>query len=190
MNETAEQRMRRILNHIGCYRLTGETAGDWDLKACGAGLDSLEQSMEGLLGDLFAFTASEKRLDVWEKTFRPQRSAGTLEERRSMLAQKLAINPRSFLPGDFSSMLQAAGVTGVVLEQEGGLRILLGDLTGLTEEETCRELEQILPAHLAWELDKSVTWTALDALGKTFQRWDAMRKSWSQLDALTREQLS
>ena len=52
-----------------------------------------------------------------------------------------------------------------------------------------RELNQLLPAHLAWQWDQSVTWVALDAYPRSFADWDALGLSWTQLDQVTRADL-
>ncbi len=189
MAETAAERIRRMLNSTGCYRLTGHNAADWEGNACAVGLESLEGEMTALLEDLFASTASEQRLDVWERSMRPQPSAGSLEDRRAILKQRLAMNPRKFRLSDLSPQLEAAGIRGTVVEQDGGLRILLGKFLGLGEEEAQRELNLILPAGLTWKIDRSMNWVVLEADQRTFQEWDELGLDWTALDAVTREQL-
>lgn len=190
MSEKAAERMRRILNNTGGYRLTGESSADWELNACGAGLDSAEQAVNGLLDDLFALTASEKRLDDWEKLFRPQPSSAGLSHRRVMLQERFSMNPGRFTPGEFSSMLRAAGITGEVLEESGGLRVLFGRCLGITEEEAKQELDTVLPAHLSWEWDDSMNWVALDAWVPDFETLDSRQLTWDELDGLTRDSLA
>lgn len=181
--------MRRILNGTGFYRLTGESSADWEVNACGDGLDALEKGMEALLQDVFAATSSGERLDQWEQGLRPQSSTGTLPERRLMQTRRLAVNPRGFTPEGVSAALPAAGIVGELLETETGLRVVLGKFLGVGEGEALRELDLLLPAHLPWELDRSVTWTALDAAGKTFAEWETAGMNWEAWDSLTREQL-
>lgn len=190
MSEKAADRMRRILNGTGGYRLTGESSADWELNACGTGLDGLEQTVNELLDDLFAPTVSKARLDNWERLFRPQPSSAGLEERRAMLLERLSMNPGRFAPGEFSPMLRAAGITGEVLEEESGLRVLFGRCLGITEEEAKRELDAILPAHLSWEWDDSVNWAALDSWLPDFETLDSRQFTWDELDGLTRDGLA
>lgn len=190
MSEKASERMRRILNSTGGYRLTGESSADWEINACGAGLDSVEQAISGLLDDLFPPTASRARLDDWEKLFRPQPSSAGLEDRRAMLGERLSMNPGRFTPREFSPMLRAAGIAGEVLEESGGLRVLFGRCLGITEEEAKRELDDILPAHLSWEWDDSVNWTALDAWAPDFETLDSRQLTWEEMDGLTRDSLA
>lgn len=189
MSGKALSRMREILNATGAYKLTGESSADWELNACGAGFSLVEDAIDGLLRDLFAFTASGVRLDCWEKLFRPQPSSGTLEQRQSLVGERLAMNPGRMTREEFSTMLRGAGVEGAVLEENGGLRILLGRLLGIPEEEAKRELDAVLPAHLPWTWDSSVTWTALDAWLPDFQTLDAAGLTWADWDGIGRETL-
>ena len=79
---------------------------------------------------------------------------------------------------------------GVLLEnEEGGLTIVLGRLLGITKEEATRELDQLLPSHLSWEWDESVTWVALDAYPRSFAEWDALGLSWTRLESISRADL-
>ncbi len=189
MGKTAAERIRQALNSTGCYCLTGIKPADWEGDACAAGLEALEEDMAALLKDLFASTSSKQRLDSWEKFMRPQPSAGSLEDRRAILIQRLAINPSKFRPADLSPLLEAAGIRGTVLEQDDSLLILLGKFLGLSEEEVQRELALILPVSLPWEIDRSMNWVALEANQRTFQEWDELGLDWSALDAMTREQM-
>jgi len=189
MSGKAAERMRKILNGTGGYRLTGESSADWELNAAGGGLDSVRQAIDRLLDDLFALTASKARLDDWERLFRPQPSAAGPEDRRAMLRERLSMNPGRFTPGEFSPMLRAAGITGAVVEENGGLRVLLGRCLGVSEEEAKRELDTILPAHLLWEWDDSVNWTALDAWAADFETLDGRGLTWGQFESVTRENL-
>lgn len=189
MSGKAAAEMRRLLNATACYSLTGSTPADWELNACGAGFDLVEEELERLLGDLFAGSASGERLDAWEELYRPQPSTGTLEERRGMLRERFSLRPGRFTPDSFSPMLRAAGVEGIVEERDGGLRVVLGRLLGVPEGEARRELDRLLPAHLEWEWDPAVTWTALDAYTRPFAELEEKNYTWEQLDALTREQL-
>lgn len=189
MSEKAAERMREILNQTGGYRLTGESSADWELNACGEGLDSVERAADSLLCDLFALTASGKRLDDWEKLFRPQPSSAGLENRRTMLWERLSMNPGRFTPEGFSSMLRAAGIVGEVVEENGKLRVLFGRCLGIPEEEAKRELDAILPAHLLWEWDDSINWSALDAWASDFKTLDDRKLTWAQIESLTREDL-
>lgn len=89
--------------------------------------------------------------------------------RRETVLRRFAARQDSFTPAAVEALLPGAGVRGVLLEnEEGGLTIVLGRLLGITKEEATRELDQLLPSHLSWEWDESVTWVALDALPSQF----------------------
>ncbi len=106
-----------------------------------------------------------------------------------MLQGRLSMNPRRFTPEDFPQMLRAAGVEGAVQEENGGLRVLLGRLLGLTVEKTKTELDRLLPAHLPWVWDDGVHWEALDAWAPSFALLDGLGLTWEEVEGLTRERL-
>ena len=189
MRKQAAERMRGILNNTGAYRLTGESPGDWDLNACGAGLDELEASMDTLLNDLFPLTMGEDRLTLWESLYRPQSSDAPLEERRKMLAARLGMNPGKFSPKDFSPMLWGAGIAGEVRETGTGLQVLVGKWLGVTQEEALRELDEILPAHLPWTWLEDMNWAKFDAWAPDFAFLDGKDLMWEELDSMTRQEL-
>ena len=189
MRKLASQRMRDILNKTGAYQLTGESPGDWDLNACGAGLDSLESSMDNLLSDLFPPTMGETRLAMWESLYRPQSSTAALEERRKMLSQRFGMNPGKFSPEDFTPMLWGAGIAGEVKEQAEGLQVLVGKWLGVSEEEALREVNEILPAHLPWTWLENMNWVKLDAWAPDFAFLDEKGLTWAEWDAMTQQEL-
>ena len=189
MRKQAAERMRGILNGTGAYFLTGESPGDWDLNACGAGLDRLESAMDDLLANVFPPTMGEARLTVWEHLYRPQSSGAGLEERRTMLAERLAMNPRKLSLRDFSSMLRGAGVAGELKETAEGLTVLVGKWLGVSEKEALRELNEILPAHLPWTWQEDMNWVKFDAWAPDFAFLDGKGLSWEEFDSMTQEEL-
>lgn len=189
MSGKALNRIREILQDTSCYRLTGSGSADWEVTAYGAGFGLLEDELEGLLGDLFASTASEGRLAAWERALWGRESAGTLEDRRAVLAGKLAVTPRSFTPERLGELLAGAGVQGVLEEGTEGISVLLGRLLSLTQAEAERELSRLLPAHLGWTWENGVHWAALDACVPDFETLDGLNLTWTEWDGLTRDQL-
>ena len=189
MRKQAAERMRGILNGTGAYYLTGESPGDWDVNACGAGLDRLETAMDDLISDLFPPTRGEAQLTVWETLYRSQSADASLEERRKMLAERLAMNPGKLSPEDFSSMLWGAGVAGELRETEDGLLVLVGKWLGISEEEALRELDEILPAHLPWTWLEDMNWVKLDAWAPDFAFLDGKGLTWEEFDGMTQEEL-
>ena len=67
--------------------------------------------------------------------------------------------------------------------------VVLGRLLGVTQAEAQRELDQLLPAHLAWAWEESITWVAWDAYSHPFEEWDGLGLTWAQLDQMVREDL-
>lgn len=180
----AAEHMRQVLNATGIYRLTGGALIDQELKAYGAGFALLEDAFQELYEELFVKTAPEERLKIWERLFRPQTSQGEAEKRRDMVLARLSVRPEQYRPQDFSAMLRGACVHGTVRETPEKLKVVLGGILGISEEEARRELDRLLPAHLPWEWEKTVSWLTAEARGRTFGEWDGRGLTWAQLEAL------
>lgn len=186
---TAREHLAKILSDTGLYQLTGSTPVDWELSGYGAGFALVEERLEALLADLFAITAGRQRLAVWEELFRKQPSTAALEECQEMVHSRLSVRPDGVNLEALQALLPGAGVRGLLLEDGDELTVVLGKLLGLTKVEATRELDQLLPAHLTWTLDESITWVALDAYSGSFSQWDALGLTWSELNSITRENL-
>ncbi|MGI6255293.1 MAG: hypothetical protein ACOYJZ_06630 [Acutalibacter sp.] len=186
---TAREHLAKVLTGTGLYQLTGSTPVDWELSAYGAGFALVEQRLERLLGDLFAATASRERLAQWERLFRTQPSTAPLEDCRDQVHSRLAVTPDCFTLEALNGMLPGGGVRGILQENGSSLTVVLGKLLGITQEEAARELDRLLPAHLSWTWEEAITWVALDAYSQSFAQWDALGKTWEELDSLTRENL-
>ena len=184
---TAREHLAKLLSGTGMYQLTGSTPVDWELSGYGAGFALVEERLEALLGDLFAVTAG--RLAAWEQLFRKQPAAAALEDCREMVHSRLSVRPDGVNLDALQALLPGAGVRGLLLENGKELTVVLGKLLGVTKAEAARELEQLLPAHLTWTWDESVTWVALDAYSGSFSQWDALGLTWSEWDSITREDL-
>ncbi len=186
---TAREHLAKLLSGTGMYQLTGSTPVDWELSGYGAGFALVEERLEALLGDLFAVTAGRQRLAAWEQLFRKQPAAAALEDCREMVHSRLSVRPDGVNLDALQALLPGAGVRGLLLENGKELTVVLGKLLGVTKAEAARELEQLLPAHLTWTWDESVTWVALDAYSGSFSQWDALGLTWSEWDSITREDL-
>ena len=106
-----------------------------------------------------------------------------------MVNSRLSVRPDGVNLEALQALLPGAGVRGLLLEDGDELTVVLGKLLGLTKVEATRELDQLLPAHLTWTLDESITWVALDAYSGSFSQWDALGLTWSELNSITRENL-
>lgn len=189
MRTKSAQYMRELLNATGGYQLTGESDGDWELIAAGSQLDRLSDEIETLYGDVFAEGATAECLNIWESWLRPQRSVASIEQRRKMLMQQMAVNPAKAALSEYRDMIYAAGVHGIPEEEESGLTLLCSGFLGLTETEVRRELDALLPAHLSWEIEPVFDWMTMEASGRSFVDWDALGLTWKELDALTRDEI-
>jgi hypothetical protein len=185
----ALEHMKRVLENMGLYELTGDSAVEWELAAYDAGFSLLEERFDRLLGDLFVDTASRERIAQWEVLFRDQPAQTNLEDCRESVRQRLSVHPGCFTPQAVKAVLPAAGVRGLLLEEEKKLVVLLGRLMGINQNEANLELDRLLPSHIPWSWDDSVTWVALNAYPATFQDWDGLGRTWQELDQITREDL-
>lgn len=185
----ALEHMKNVLESTKLYTLTGSSPVEWELAAYGAGFDLLEERFDRILGDLFVSTASGEMLTQWEKLFRAQPSTDDLSFRRETVKQRFAVHPDGFTPQAVAALLPGAGVQGVLLESGEGLVVVLGRLLGINQAEANRELDQLLPSHLPWTLEDSISWVALDAYPKSFGEWGAKGLTWERLDGVTRADL-
>lgn len=181
--------MRQVLENTGLYNLTGNSPVEWELAAYDAGFTLVEERFDRLLADLFVDTASREKIAQWESLFRTQPALGGLEDCRETLRQRFSIHPDSFTFQAVSDFLPAAGVRGLLMENNGSLVILLGRLMGVNQKEAERELNRLLPSHIPWSWDESITWVALNAYPAAFEEWDGLEKTWEELDQITREEL-
>ena len=154
---TAAEHIAQVLRGTGLYTLDGDTRVDAELSAYGAGFALIEASFLELLGELFIETAAGYGLDCWELLFRPQVSAGTAAQRRASLLARLGVGGDAHTLAEYSALLPGAGVEGTLAETEEGGLLVTGSPVGVTEEEAERELDRLLPAHLAWELQQGET---------------------------------
>ena len=96
------ENMRGVLNAAGAYKLTGDSAIDQELEAYGVGLKAIEEQAQRLEDDLFAVTAGEERLGVWERLYRRQPSWADPDTRRRGVAAALSRRGGPVLPGDMA----------------------------------------------------------------------------------------
>lgn len=182
------QHMRTNLNESGCYRLTGDTPGDWELSVMGAELDRVSDDIDRLLQQVLLLQCDEETLNAWEQWLRPQRSSAGIAHRTKMLRQRFSVRPTvSKLPA--YALLLSGGAAGVLTESDAGLSVLCGGFCGLTEQEVTKELDALLPAHLPWQVVSVKNWQTIDYAEHSFAHWDARKLSWSELDALTKEEI-
>lgn len=186
---TAREHLAEVLTGTGLYQLTGSTPVDWELSAYGIGFALVEDRLEVLLENMFTSTAGRQCLNQWEELFRKQPSTASLEDCREMVTSRLAVRPNGFFPEAVEAVLPGAGVRGILKENSNGLTVVLGKLLGITKAEATRELDQLLPAHLSWQWEESITWVALDACSGSFAQWDALGLTWEGLDSISRENL-
>ena len=150
------ENMRGVLNAAGAYKLTGDSAIDQELEAYGVGLKAIEEQAQRLENDLFAVTAGEERLGVWERLYRRHgfRPAG---KRSSMRGVAAALSRRGgpVLPGDMEGILAAAGIRGTARIEGGRLLIHAEEYVGVTETEAHKILGRMLPLHLGWEIENT-----------------------------------
>lgn len=185
----ALEHMNLVLEGTGLYHPEENQPLRWELAAYDAGFSLLEERFDKLLGDLFVATASREQLARWEALFRDQPALGDGEDSRETLLRRFSTHPDDFTPQAVEAILPAAGVRGKLLENGKNLVVLLGRLLGVNKSEAARELDQLLPSHLPWSWDESITWVALGAYAVSFQDWDGLGLTWEGLEAITRQDL-
>ncbi len=149
---TAGENMARVLEATGIYKLTGNSPVDWELSAYQAGMGELEKDMARLEQELFAQTAPPERLTEWERLFYTQTLPGELPARQGMVTAALAGSREAATLSALEGLIAAAGLTGTVREENGGLVVEAEKQVEITDQEARRLLDRLLPAHLPWEL--------------------------------------
>lgn len=146
------ENMRRVLNACGAYKLDGSTMIDRELEAYGAGLEPVWERAAGLERDMFALTAGEERLGIWERLYRRQAAFGDIEARRRGVAAALSRRGGPVLAGDAEAILAVAGIEGSVRAEGGRLIITADSYNGATPAEAARLLGRLVPLHVGWEI--------------------------------------
>lgn len=145
--------MRRVLSGTGAYALDGSSMIDQELEAYGAGLRTVEDSLRQLEDDMFAMTAGDERLGIWEKLYRRQASWGDMNTRRRGVAAALSRRGGPVLSGDIEGILAAAGIKGSASVRDGKLVITVTEYQGVTETEAVRLLGRLMPLQVRWEIN-------------------------------------
>lgn len=184
---SAAEQMREELNRTGCYRLTGETPGDWELNAMGQELDLLHAEVETLLHNLFLTEPEERFLTACEESLAPQRVQATPAVRARMLRARAAISPACRTLQQHQTVLAAAGVYGSLVEQDGTIAILYGGFPGGSRAQAEAKLQELMPAQVSWQLVPTAGWLKVEASGGSFSEWDKQGLTWTELDLAATE---
>ncbi len=146
------ENMRKILNSSGAYKPDGGSLVDRELEAYGAGLMTVEESLDRLEADVFAATAGPERLSAWERLYRRQASWADMETRRKGVAAALSRRGGPVLMSDMEGILAAAGIKGSAGMENGTLVISVQEYMGVTEAEARKVLGRMMSAGVLWEV--------------------------------------
>lgn len=146
--------MQKVLEDTGLYDFTKPGLLACEMAAYDAGFTLIEDALAALADDLFIQTASKEGLDARELLFRYVPSAAQPAERRAMLLARYADSAEALSADKFEKLLVAAGIEGTLQERpdEGKLAVTARRLLGISREQALRELDELLPAHLAIEV--------------------------------------
>lgn len=150
-----QARMEKILRDTGLYTGTGKIFSA-ELAAYSAGLTILRDALDALRRNLFVGTADAEGLSRFEHLFRILPSTDSVENRRAMLIERGSITTADCTREALEKQLLAAGIRGSITEHvEGGIKVDVQEVLGISETAAKAEAADFLPAHLAYTLDFS-----------------------------------
>lgn len=180
------ERLRRVTEALGIYNFEREPSVEAELYAYSAGIEWIEQELAEALAELFPATAGDAGLRRFERLLHLD-PAGTPEQRRQAVYEKLARRPGAWDRQEYFDTLAESGFTGTWTEEAGNfiLRLDFGD--GFTVEQmrdVFAAAYRLLPAHLRPAMTADpITWNQIDAAGMPFSQWDESCVCWDAADA-------
>ena len=144
--------MKQKLRPLGFYNLNDGTLIDAELSAYAVVLDEISAILEEIERECFISTAESYGLGMRERTFGPEQTSKSAEERRNVLLYRSSITANDFTKSSLEKALISAGLVGTIVEQPTDNKIQI-NCTGLANEninktEAQKIVEEFLPAHL------------------------------------------
>lgn len=185
---TVFETMKAALAPIGVY---GDDTPvlDAELYACSSEIERMYAELDAMFKERFISTAEDIGLSEYEKLFGPVRSGESASHRREMLLLRMNLGGGDFTPAGIRKALDSLDLHYTVSEYPtmSCLNIVAtGDYTAAEQAFISREVSQIVPAHLKFQLSfNSLTWDQIDAADERFSDYDNDDLTWQQLDLRT-----
>lgn len=177
-----EAYLRRLLQPLGIYDLSGGSVGGAELYALGQALDRTAQRLETVEREAVTATAEDEGLNRREAPFARRPAAVTPEERREAIAALLQIDGDGLTPSAIDRALQGCGIRARALEMDTGhLRVIFPGVGGVPAEfEQIRQIIlDILPCHLEVEFYfRYLTWEECERAGYTWEAVEEAEHTW------------
>lgn len=179
--------MKKKLEPLGVYSLSGGTFVEAELKAYAAEFGLLLAAAEELKRELFIRTAERFGLTLREAAAGPEREYLPLEARREMLLYRGAVTVNDNRREDIERAMIACGIRSSIHEKTEDQSLYFNCIETLntfnSQEETKAAAEEFLPAHLSTTFDFGrLDWNFIDAMDKSFQEMDQADNTWNQID--------
>lgn len=180
--------IKKKLEPLGVYSLSGGTLVEAELKAYAGELGFLLAAAEELKRELFIRTAESFGLVLREAAAGPERGYLPLEARREMLLYRGAVTVNDNRREDIERAMIACGIRSSISEKTEDQTLYFNCIETLntfsSQEETEAAAEEFLPTHLSTVFDfGKLDWDFIDAMDKSFQEMDQADYTWNQIDS-------
>jgi uncharacterized protein YmfQ (DUF2313 family) len=150
------QSMRNNLRKTGMYSLNGNTLVDRELLSYAESLNAVVDEVRKLQSESFIATSSNYGLTQREQDYGLS-PCGTAEDRRKSLMFLSAVNSGSFTKNELEKQAKEVGLDVKLEEKISERKIIVHFLKNPNcgKDAAQKKLENIIPCHLALELDFS-----------------------------------
>lgn len=181
--------MKYGLETSGIYSVSAENAIYAELKAYAAVIDIMNGYIDDLKRECFIQTAVDYGLLNVESLFGKTMDDLPIEQRRTMLINRLSITPSDYTMSDMDRILTACGLVGAKAYENFDLDVLT--VTGKEHiysdsqsEWISSQLNMLTPAHLQVLLYlNEITWRRFEQRELTWKELEALDLTWKQLDS-------
>lgn len=177
-----EAYLRRLLEPMGVYDLSGESLSGAELHALGTGLDAGAARLDYAEREGLTATAEAEGLDRREALFARRPAAETPEARRAAIAALLQIAGDSLTPSAIDGTIRGCGIRAKALEMgKQNLRVIFPETAGEPPEfdRIQKIILDILPCHLGVEFYfRYLTWAECHRAGYTWEDVEAAEHTW------------
>lgn len=190
---TAVTSMKSKLAPLCFYDLTPGSLISAELEAYGVAFSLLYSLMDKIVKDSHIQTAEADAIKKHEELVGIS-SRGDIADktRRELVIYRTSIAPYDFTAEKMLSSVRAAGIDAVITEDYENEKLIIDSLSlidpTLTPQISDLRLQNLLPAHLAWELDFGFTdWLDLAALDYSWDNLDLIDADWDNADITIQE---
>lgn len=187
MAEGYTEFLKALLRPLGVYDLTAGTAGESELYALGAGLDTAGGKLEYAERESITATAEGEGLSRREALFARRPAADTAAQRRTAIYALLQIDGDSFTLNAINQTISGCGIKARALEttESGKIRVIFPEVAGVPAEfsRIQKIILDIIPCHLETEFYfRYLTWLECETHGYTWSAVEAVEHTWESFE--------